>query len=323
MLLRNPHIKKPVFRLKLLRKAIQTGASLHRCSDCANPVILLCQPHQFLPKYRRKIFRRGLQFPTLVIKFPDAMEGRWIFFRIGVAFPLDRIDMDQNRLFQRFCTTEGLDQEWDVMPVHRTEIVKAKVLEHVAVIDGLAQQGLRIIDHIAGRISDQRDFEQRLFHRILELGVPLSGAFFRKIPRQTAHTLGNRHMIVIEHHNQAVPASARVVKRFIDHPAGERTISHDRNHMVPVPCQGFCLRKSIRRRNRCTCMSPDECVILAFARTRESRNAAFLADFREILQPTGQELMGIALMANIPDNLILRQVKNSMQSDCKLHRPQI
>ena len=70
-------------------------------------------------------------------------------------------------------------------------------------------------------------------------------------------------------------------------------------------------------------MSPDECVILAFARTRESRNAAFLADFREILQPTGQELMGIALMANIPDNLILRQVKNSMQSDCKLHRPQI
>ena len=48
-----------------------------------------------------------------------------------------------------------------------------------------------------------------------------------------------------------------------------------------------------------------------------------LTESVEIILASGQDLMGVRLMADIPHNLILRQIEGQIQPDGQLHYPEI
>ena len=55
----------------------------------------------------------------------------------------------------------------------------------------------------------------------------------------------------------------------------------------------------------------------------KTAHASVLPQGFKALLPAGQELMGVALMPHIPDNLIPGQIKAQMQSHGQLHNTEI
>ena len=70
-------------------------------------------------------------------------------------------------------------------------------------------------------------------------------------------------------------------------------------------------------------MSRIEGIALAFPVFRKAAHAAIAAHPGKFVLPSRQYFMGIGLMTDIPDNLILRQIQTEMQRHRQLHNPEI
>ena len=70
-------------------------------------------------------------------------------------------------------------------------------------------------------------------------------------------------------------------------------------------------------------MSVYKKVVNTFVFIGKAGKSACLAQSREFFITAGKKLMGIALMAYIPDNCIIRAVKNSVKCDSKLYNTKI
>ena len=70
-------------------------------------------------------------------------------------------------------------------------------------------------------------------------------------------------------------------------------------------------------------MSVYKKVVNTFVFVCKTGEAASLSQGRKLFVSAGQKLMGITLMAYIPDNCIFRTVKNSVQSNGKLYNTKI
>ena len=70
-------------------------------------------------------------------------------------------------------------------------------------------------------------------------------------------------------------------------------------------------------------MSRVKAVTFAFLALRESAHSPVLAQLVKSLFSSGQKLVGIRLMPDIPDKLILRQIQKQMQRHGQLDHAQI
>ena len=70
-------------------------------------------------------------------------------------------------------------------------------------------------------------------------------------------------------------------------------------------------------------MSVYKKVVNTFVFIGKAGKSACLAQSREFFITAGKKLMGIALMAYIPDNCIIRAVKNSMESNGKFNNTKV
>src|SRR2546422_653855 len=75
---------------------------------------------------------------------------------------------------------------------------------------------------------------QKLFHFLLEPGVKISGKKFGKESPCSAHAVGNKHLIVVEHHQQIRPQMTRVLQALKSYATGDGTIIHDGNDFVAL-----------------------------------------------------------------------------------------
>ena len=66
-----------------------------------------------------------------------------------------------------------------------------------------------------------------------------------------------------------------------------------------------------------------EGVVGTLLAARKTRDAALLAQTRHAGAPAGQDLMAVGLVADIPDNAVVRRVECVMQRDGQLHRAEI
>ena len=70
-------------------------------------------------------------------------------------------------------------------------------------------------------------------------------------------------------------------------------------------------------------MTRNKGVVLAFLALGEAGKPALLPQGGKLLPPAGQQLVRIALMPDVPHDLVVRAVKNTVQSNRQLHRPQV
>ena len=67
----------------------------------------------------------------------------------------------------------------------------------------------------------------------------------------------------------------------------------------------------------------DKGVVDAFVGLGETGKAPRLAEGVEAVLPAGEDLVGVALVADVPDDAVLRRVEHPVEGDRQLHRPQV
>ncbi len=142
---------------------------------------------------------------------------------------------------------------------------------------------------------------------------------FGYVCRHRARAGGDRHPVVVQNHQQIGLRYPGVVDRFPRHSAAQGAVSDNRGHLVAISRQVPGLRYPQRRRDGRAGMPHGEAVVRAFFRLREARDSVFAPQSGKPLQPVRKYLMGVALMAHVPDDLILGGVHHREQRDCKLH----
>ena len=110
----------------------------------------------------------------------------------------------------------------------------------------------------------------------------------------------------------------RVVQSFVCEAAGERTITDDCDDFVIVAIEIASRGNPECRRDRRGRVPGTKYVVLTLRAFQEARDSVFLAQCFERIVASGEELVRIALVADVPYELITRCLERGVQRDGEL-----
>ena len=213
-------------------------------------------------------------------------------------------------------------QLFHIVAIHRTKILESHILEHRGVVHRTAQERFTIGEGIFQRGAHQRDGIQKTAHIILGIHIGGGRTKMGQITGKRTNILRDRHFIVVQDYKQVVQM-LDVVHALVDHAAGKGTITNH-CHNKPLlmmqlfgPCHANCKRKG------CVAMPGNECIVHTFVRVWKSGNAVQLTKLLKLSAPSCKDLMGVALMAHIEYDLILRGLQHAVQCHCKLYHTKV
>jgi len=159
-----------------------------------------------------------------------------------------------------------------------------------------------------------------IFRRRIELARHQA----RQVAVQRAHGRRDRHVVVVQDHQQVdIFLHARIVHRLESHAGRHRTVADhgDRVQRVALDLGG--LRHAQRGGNGRRRVRRAEGVVLALVALRKAGNAILLAQGMHALAPARQNLVRIGLVAHVPHDTVVRRVEHIVQRDGQLDRAQV
>jgi len=204
------------------------------------------------------------------------------------------------------------------MAIDRADVIEAELLEHRGRHDhtlGMFFEALGQFEHRAGqdRLAD-------IFCRRIELARHQA----RKVAIQGTDRRRDRHVVVVQHHQQVdVIVHAGIVHGFESHAGGHRSVADDGNGVavfaLDLGGQGHAECGGNRGRG----MRGAEGVVRTLAAAREARDAILLAQHGHLVAPAGEYLVRISLVADVPHDAIFRRVEHVVQRNGQLDRAEI
>jgi hypothetical protein len=231
-------------------------------------------------------------------------------------------DVDEPRPLHLANGGERVDERIDVVAVDRTEIPEAELLEEDA-------RGQEVLDALLPLPHERRDPGERrrgiVDHRadcaaqsIIER-VALHGD---EVLRHRPDVRRDRHLVVVEDHDDVPIRRAGVVQPLVREAAGERPVPKNGDHLERLPEDVAPGGHPVRGGDgRCRMPGP-EGVVLALVPLQEAGDAVFLTQRLHLARATRQDLVRVSLVAHVPDDLIARRIEDAVQRDGKLHHPE-
>ena len=208
----------------------------------------------------------------------------------------------------------------EVVAVHRAEIAEIEAFEQVA----LVQQPLL---HGVARLLAEPQQPRRMRHQppqpLFETVVVHRGRNFQQVVFQRPRGLVDGHVVVVENHQQVgALRGSSVVQPLEGEASGHRAVA-DHGHDLPLLAPQFGrLGHAERRGDRHRSVPAPEGVVFALGHARETADAPQPPFGPEGLAAPRDDLVGVGLVADVPDDLVLRGVENVMQGRGQLHGPE-
>jgi len=229
-----------------------------------------------------------------------------------VALALGGQDVEQLRTLEGLQRLQCAHERLDIVAVDRSGVVEAHLFEQ----GGRHEHALPVLfpsAHEAGR-------------RLLLVAEQLLAAFAQRVERaaaaqpaqhlgQTADVLGDRHLVVVEDHQQVGFGfhAAGMVERFERHAGRHRAVADHRHHLAVVALLRQRDGHAQRGGDRGGGMPHAEGVVLAFLALGERRHAVLLLDRMDGVAAAGEDLVRIALVADIPHEPVVRRLVQVVQ----------
>ena len=202
------------------------------------------------------------------------------------------------------------------MTVDRPDIVEPELLEQAARQHHAFHVGLGS----AGELPSVRHATQRFLAGLAQRRVFSAGEYAREIVGQGADVLRDRHVVVVQHHQQVRLERTGVVERLEGLSGGHRAIT---DHRHDAPRRALLLRGD-RHAERCADrgarVTDAEGVVGALGAGGERCQAVFLLDRPQAIAAAGQHLVRVSLMADIPDQTVIRCGVDIVQRHGELDR---
>ncbi len=143
----------------------------------------------------------------------------------------------------------------------------------------------------------------------LQAVVPLVGGYLEQVVVQRADVLVDGNLVVVEDDQQVGVQAAGVVETLEGQAARHRAVADDGDYVL---LSAFHLRRdghAERGRDRRRGMAGAESVVWAFVPAGETADSVILPVLLKGFATSRQDLMGVGLVADVPDNLVFRGVE--------------
>ena len=317
----NAHIHILVRQLGL--EFIQAGAGGHSGRDRHNSRIVFRKCNQGFCKNFGVAGRRGLVgrfgLARCQVKGILSVVTHLIFFRDRVALAFGGGHVDEHRALLLVTFAEDVNQFFNVVTVNGAHVGEAQFFKHCA--DFRYGQALHaFFDPIEFRrqgTAKERQMLHLLFDVVRQELHRRAKAHFVQVARQGPDVGRNGHVVVVQHHHQVgVGQVTRVVNGFKGHPAGHCAVADDGNHLVVFAGHIPGDRHAQAGGNAGGGVARAEVIELTFTALEITGNAVLLAQGMELVVTTGNQFVGIGLVAHVPDHLVAIEVKGLIEGDC-------
>ncbi len=253
------------------------------------------------------------------IELADAVIQHTVVLGLRVAFALLRDDVQELRAFQLADIAQGIDQYIQIVTVDGADVVEAKLFEQRTGRNHTFNMLFRAL----GEFQHRRHPFQHLFAAAPHRRIETTRHQFRQIIIQGANRTRDRHVVVIENDQQIRIHRTCIVQRLERHPPRHRAIADDRDAAVVFSGQLGCNRHAQRGGDGRAGMAGSESVVVTFVPSGETGDAVRHAQPAHRRTPSGQYLVRIGLVTDIPHQLVFRRVVDVMQRDGQFHRAEI
>ena len=239
----------------------------------------------------------------------------------GVALALLRHDVDQHRpVLDGGRLLQDRHQIVHVVTVDGADVIEAQLLEEGAAGDHAA----RIFLGLLGRLAERA--RQVLRNRLAQPTHVLIGAARHQPGQIGAHPAdrgGNGHVVVVQNdHQLAIGRLGGVVHRLIGHAGGHGAVAdhgHDAVLLALLIARGGEAQGGADGGRG---VGRAEGIVFALAALGEARQAAALAQGADAVAPSGQDLVRIALVPDVPDQDVPGRLEHMMQRRGQLDHAQ-
>ena len=240
-----------------------------------------------------------------------------------VALALDRVDVDQDGPLHLLGTLEDFLHQRDVVAVERADVVEAHLLEEAARHEDGAHAILEVARRLVDLVADMRDAHEQAAHVALGARVLRRDADAREVLAHGADIGVYRHLVVVEDDDELRAEVAGVVERLERLAARQRAVADDGDDLVLLPLGIACERHAERRRDGRARMADAEGIVGRLKAVGEAGDAALLAQRRERIPASREDLMAVGLMADVPDELVCGEVKDAVERERQLDRAEV
>ena len=316
VLLRNADVQHALREAFL--EMVQAGAAGHGSRDGHDAGIIGSHIGQCF-RHDRAIGRQGgflAAVAGLDIERRSSVEDLRLLFRFVISVTLLGQDVNDHGLLQLFNILQGLDEAWQIMTVDGAIIAETKGIEETLLLLVDKESFDRVLHPLhapCNRLTDDRNvLKTAADDRFCVL--PAAGCTqVGQVPAEGAHVAGNGHLVIIENDDHAGFGIARVIQRFVAHAAGHCAVTHQGNHLMGLPFQITGAGHAQGSRKRCRSMASLEGVVFALAALGKAGQAAISAQGMETVIAASQQLMDIALVADVEDQLVRRHIEDAVQ----------
>ena len=241
------------------------------------------------------------------------------------SLALDRRAVDHHGTLSREGVAQRASESAHVMSVDHADVGELELLPPQTRRPERFDRLLHVRPEALERGTDpRRQLGQSLLHVFACVPQLRVQPHAVEVARQGADVRGDRHPVVVEHHDDRRAETTGLVDGLKRHPAGQRAVAGYRHH-VGVLGQALAHRllDAHRIADRGGCVSGAHDVVLGFVDRAERREPAVLADRAETLAPAGEDLVRIGLVTDVPQNLVVRRVQQRVQRDGELARTEV
>ena len=205
------------------------------------------------------------------------------------------------------------------MSVDRAEIAEPEALEQIAILQDTLLYDIACLLHRSTQCGQR---SEGIPYAIFEAIVVARSGDAQQIVLERAHVVVDRHIVVVENDQQICLACTRIIQTLECQTARHRSVANHRNHVVLLALEAHSLGHTQRCRDRHRRVTAHESVETALAAARETAQTSQLTIGGEGVAALGDDLMGVGLVSNVPNQLIIRRIENVVDCRCQLHRTQ-
>ena len=207
------------------------------------------------------------------------------------------------------------------MAIDRAVVADAEIIENHAWRDEALQSCFRLVSELAcGFAADPLEEPSGVFMEVRVGGI---GHQAVQVIRNGAHIFGNRPFVVVENDDEALGGRGDIVQGFKTHAAGEGGISRHADDMLvgaDLVASGGHAKRGGEGGSGMACPIG---IVLTLAAKKKSVESLVLSDRRKSVESSGQELVDIALVADIENELVFRCVEHPVQCNREFDHTEI
>ena len=258
------------------------------------------------------------------------MECRCITFRKAVSLALDRLHMEHHRAIEMPRFVEHINQRRQIVTIDWSNRYETEVFEPRVFADTCLRDIAELVIDLGHRAATRHAL-RKLFRSLLELAIGLRETKSIEVRSDRALRFRDRHAIVIEHHKKLSLQRACVVEAFHRNAVDDGRITneaHDASTVRIAFVKRFAIeviaaRHANSRGNRGACVANAKEVVGTFAWLRKSCHAVALAKLREQRIATREQFVRIALVPNIEEQAIVREVEDAVHRDREFNNTEV